>query len=88
MNEWKDEERYSKKEENFVLKSSELKTKSMRITIHHHIAFEADRWLLTCYDLDIKCFALESKDADLAKEEAIEVIEHVLQTRLNEIRED
>jgi hypothetical protein len=46
---------------------------SLVLVVHHHRDYEPDEWLLTSYELGLRCFRLKSKDVELAKLEAIRV---------------
>ncbi len=59
---------------------SELSLKHLRVAVHHHIGYPPDHWLVSCYDLGIRCRDLMSKDLERAKLEALDVVEtHIRQ---------
>jgi len=80
---WEDDTSYSRSETNRVPAVWGLKTKTMRISVHRHIHYPPDMWLCSCGLFDK--LALESKDIDAAKAEALRKVHEVLTEMLKDI---
>lgn len=65
---WRDRTRSGKTTE------SELKINSVTVSVHHHKSFSPDLWFLSCENMFISMKRLKSKDLDLAKLEAVQLV--------------
>lgn len=84
MAEWKD---------NFILsktggdkiKSAALRAGKISISVHRHVAYPEDTWLMDCYGLGIGMRELASKDITEAKCQAIAIVRCELEDALKAI---
>jgi hypothetical protein len=70
MKSWKDITTYSRGETERIPRIWEIEACGIRISVHRHIHYPKDTWLLTCLPF-FDCRELSSKDVELAKQEAI-----------------
>lgn len=68
--------------------SYELKTDSLKISVHRHFFHEPDAWLVSCHDVGIVQKELQSKDDELAKQEALNLVGIKLKKMLKSIGRD
>jgi hypothetical protein len=75
---WKDETTYSRDAKEKIPSVWRLGDKTLRISLHRHIYYEPDQWLLSCYHIGLKEKVLKSKDLEKAKKEALAIVEKEL----------
>jgi hypothetical protein len=59
---------------------------AVRISVHQHIAYPKDAWLLTCRNAPFDCHQLKAKDIDAAKREAVSLVRKWLRSMLDELK--
>lgn len=82
---WKDISSYGRNDTDRTPRSFEIRTRNLRIAVTRHIHLPADQWGLDCYELAIFLRALQSKDIEDAKKEALLIIKQTLQDLLTEV---
>ena len=70
---WEDKTSYSRGDKDRTPRIWRLKTKHMGISVHRHVCYEPDVWLLSS-TLYYDCYTLKNKDAEKAKEEALTLV--------------
>jgi hypothetical protein len=75
---WKDETSYTQGDKERIPRSWVRWDGLLRVTVHRHIHYPPDQWLLSCAPWFDKR-ELESKDADAAKDEAVTLVLQVLE---------
>jgi len=92
-NVWKDVSSYSRQtpQEERVPDQWDYETPSMRISVHRHIHYEPDQWLMSVRGrgagprVSVDMQPLKNKDADQAKAEALTVLKTFFAKVLGEI---
>lgn len=70
-NEWKDTSSYGQGDKERIPTAWGLNADGIRISVHRHIHYPKDVWLLSCHNLGVSLQELKSKDIEGAKAEAI-----------------
>jgi len=60
----------------------ELIAGRVRISLHRHIHYPPDTWLVSCGEAEFSAFELVSKTVDDAKKEAVDLVKDRLRTML------
>lgn len=68
---WKDTTSYRQGERDGEPREWTLRTEHLRVTVHHHMHYPPDQWLVSCHELNIEMMELKSKEVEKAKEEAL-----------------
>ena len=71
---WRDTSSRSRGEVNTTPNEYTYNTKSLRISLHRHIDYDKDVWLVTCHSVGLERRHLKQKDALKAQVEAIKVV--------------
>jgi hypothetical protein len=82
---WKDGTSYSRGQEDRTPSTWNCETKSLSITVTRHSWFEKDDWILHCYKIGIERHKLSSKDLELAKAEALDIVRKTLARWVKEL---
>jgi hypothetical protein len=84
-NYWKDTTSFSQREKDRAPRTWQRWDGLLRMTVHRHIHYPPDRWLLSC-DPWFDKRELSSVDATKAKAEAVELVMQVLEGALNSLK--
>ncbi|MCK5609450.1 hypothetical protein KAR91_46685 [Candidatus Pacearchaeota archaeon] len=77
---------YRIKDKDKKWESHEFEDKNLRFSIHHHINWENEDWLLSCHDVfGSRQQLLPSKNIDIAKKEAVALIRTRLKSMLSSL---
>lgn len=83
---WRDITSYSQGDNERIPKTWELRLEELnyRVIVSRHIYYE-NTWLLTCRNIDIEHFDLETDDIDEAKNKALKIVENHLNKLLEKV---
>jgi hypothetical protein len=70
---WKDDSEYSRGDKNGEPRHWTLQLPFIIITVHRHIHYEPDKWLMSCVQLGFNKRELFAKDSVHAREEALDI---------------
>lgn len=85
--EWKDRTSYSRNGSRVEPRVWEIVHGPMRVTVHRHIGYAPDAWLVTCNAVGLDCYELvRGLSADEAKKRALQVVHEELSAFLTAVR--
>lgn len=71
---WKDTSSYSQTDKVRIPNCWDIQVGAFCVTVHHHIHYPKDTWLVSCRGLDVSQVPLNSKDISQAQPEALKYI--------------
>ncbi len=84
---WEDKSSYSQDKPSGTVKPSiwTIETGSLSITVHRHVHYEKEDWLVSSHEIGIDKDLLSQRDIEKAKEEAIRFVKMKLTILIDEI---
>jgi len=79
---WTDGTSYSQSDKEKIPAVWNAKAGSLRLTVHKHIYYDKDQWLLSGLGIFDK-HLLHNKDVDLAKQEALDIAKQALKSAID-----